>query len=112
MCYYCGCRPIEISENEWKELQESIDRINERLDEIERGILGKAIEKQVEKQTIEAQLRLGILNPIKAIWDEEGYNQWGTKYVIVCKRCKSDLPTGNMYGMSGTCKLCGEVNAK
>lgn len=38
------------------------------------------------------------------VWDKEGYNQWGTKYVYRC-RCGNDTPC-NLYGM-GTCLRCG-----
>jgi hypothetical protein len=48
--------------------------------------------------------------PIRVIWDKEGYNQWGTKYISPrrCFVCDSDIPLGNMYGMDErTCPKCG-----
>lgn len=41
-----------------------------------------------------------------AVYDDEGYNQWGTKYHGICWSCSSEYPS-NMYGM-GTCMKCRE----
>lgn len=39
-----------------------------------------------------------------AVYDDEGYNQWGTKYNGKCKSCGADYPC-NMLGM-GFCPVC------
>lgn len=44
-------------------------------------------------------------DPARVKTDEDGYNQWGSKYSSVCKNCNSAFPT-NMYGM-GQCQACG-----
>ena len=48
--------------------------------------------------------------PLKAKWDKEGYNQWGTRYIYPrpCPDCGSDVPAGNMYGQSSVCAKCGK----
>lgn len=39
-----------------------------------------------------------------AIYDSDGYNQWGTKYSGRCPHCQADYPS-NMLGM-GMCPVC------
>lgn len=39
-----------------------------------------------------------------AVYDSDGFNQWGTRYNFTCK-CGNDVSC-NMMGM-GTCKVCG-----
>ena len=56
------------------------------------------------------------VKPIRVIWDEDGYNQWGTKYIGAgkCKVCDSDLPASNMFGMGSYCPnpVCSENGKK
>lgn len=46
-----------------------------------------------------------VTNRVVAVYEDDGYNQWGTKYHSVCSNCEAEYPA-NMYGM-GICRACG-----
>lgn len=45
---------------------------------------------------------------MSARYDNEGHNQWGTRYHSVCSVCAAEYPS-NLYGM-GRCTICGTDN--
>lgn len=48
------------------------------------------------------------VDPKSVRYDKDGYNSWGTKYVVTCGQCGSATPS-NMLGMA-TCLNCGHIN--